>query len=68
MRIPNSVTCNTLVWLREQPFEKGTTFTVVDEPKGDKDVDLTTAAAWERNGWLLPAGTKGEAAAAGEGA
>lgn len=58
-----TVTCSTLVWLREQQFEAGTTFTVVDDPKTARQVDPTTAAAWGRNGWLAPAGK----VAAGEG-
>lgn len=58
-----TVTCNTLVWLREKQFEAGTTFDVVDAPKTDKQVDPTTATAWGRNGWLKAASGK-----AGEGA
>ena len=60
-----TVTCNTLVWLRERPFEAGTTFTVVDAPKTEKQVDPATAAAWGRNGWLA---ASGKAAGASEGA
>lgn len=48
-----TVTCNTLVWLREQQFEAGTKFAVVDEPKDGTDVDPTTADRWEMNGWLV---------------
>lgn len=59
------VTCNTLVWLRDKPFEAGTSFAVVDEPKADKEVDPATASGWARNGWLS---TADKAKAAGEGA
>lgn len=59
-----TVTCSTLVWLREVPHEAGTTFHIVDNPEKAKEVDPTTAAAWERNGWLAKPATK----AAGEGA
>lgn len=62
-----TVTCSTLVWLRERPFEAGTKFNLVDAPKSATEVDPATAAAWERNGWLKPAAGK-KASAAGEGA
>ena len=62
-----SVTCKTLVWLRDQQFEAGTKFALVDVPEQAHDVDPATAAAWERNGWLMPAAGK-KSAAAGEGA
>lgn len=55
-----TVTCNRLVWLREVPHEAGTAFHVVENPEKPKEVDPTTAAAWERNGWLLAPGTAGE--------
>jgi hypothetical protein len=47
-----TVTCNTLVWVRDTPHEAGTTFKVVPEPRHDKEVDQTMADAWARNGWL----------------
>jgi hypothetical protein len=43
-----------LVWLREQAFDNGTVFVVVDEPKDGQtpvQVDGATAGAWLRNGW-----------------
>lgn len=61
-----SVTCNTLVWLREQPHEAGTRFTIVDKPEKPKEVDQGTADRWRLNGWLVEGSPK--AAAAGEGA
>ena len=61
-----SVTCNTLVWLLDAQFEAGTTFHVVESPDKPREVDPTTAAAWQRNGWLAASGAK--AKAAGEGA
>lgn len=62
-----TVTCSTLVWLRDRQFEAGTKFAVVDVPEQAHDVDPATAAAWERNGWLKPAAGK-KSATAGEGA
>ena len=47
-----SVTCNTLVWVRDVAHEAGTTFKIVAEPKGAKEIDRTLADAWARNGWV----------------
>lgn len=50
-----SIVNSTLVWRDGKPYEAGTKFAVVDEPKADKkpvQVDPTTAEAWERNGWI----------------
>jgi len=59
-----SITCNTLVWVREVAHEAGTKFSIVAEPKAAKEIDQTLADAWVRNGWVKP-DAKG---AAGEGA
>lgn len=60
-----SVTCNTLVWLREQPHEAGTKFSVVEKPAKPNEVDPHTADRWRMNGWLVEGASN--AAAAGEG-
>lgn len=63
-----TVTCSTLVRLRDVPHEAGTVFTVVDDPKAATEVDPTTAARWAMNGWLIEAGRKPATVAASEGA
>lgn len=45
----------THVWLREKSRENGTEFVVADEPKSGKkpvEVDVTTALAWQQQGWI----------------
>ncbi len=58
-----TVTCNTLVWVRDVAHEAGTKFSIVAAPKAAREIDQTLADAWERNGWV-----KADRGAAGEGA